>query len=163
MAPRFPRRHREGDEADDPNESVDLGDDAHAWWAQRPVEALWRPREDPPVPSAAEPERDVLAEHLGPDWRTSFGFDPPPAADDASPPEDGAGDEEVPQEGDAYVVLGVEPTATWEEIVAAHRAMARRHHPDRVAAVSPEAVAAAEERIVRINAAYAELRVRRGR
>jgi DnaJ-domain-containing protein 1 len=161
MAPRFPRRHRDDDDAEDPDDTVALDDDAHAWWAQRPVEDLWRPRADrAPV---EEPERDVLAEHFGADWRTSFGFDPPPVMPDAADPEGAQADEELPDEGDAYAVLGVEATATWEEIVAAHRALARRHHPDRVASLGPEAVTAAEERIVRINAAYAELRIRRGR
>lgn len=162
MAPRFPRRHREDDDAEDPDETVALDDDAHAWWAQRPAEDLWRPRDDPPT--APEPERDVLAEHFGADWRTSFGFDPPPPVPPGSPsaePDEGASD--LPDEGDAYAVLGVEPTATWEEIVAAHRALARRHHPDRVASAGADAVAAAEDRIVRVNAAYAELRIRRGR
>ena len=36
------------------------------------------------------------------------------------------------QEPDPYEVLGVEPTATWDEIVAAHRHQARVHHPDRL-------------------------------
>lgn len=158
MAPRFPRRSRAEDE-DEPDEPVRLDDDAHAWWAQRPVEELWRPREAPPA--AEEPERDVLAEHFGADWRTSFGFDPPPAHDDDNEPLPEP--DEPADDADAYAVLGVEPTATWEEIVSAHRAMARRHHPDRVASQGASAVAAAEERIVRVNAAYAELRVRRGR
>ncbi len=158
MAPRFPRRPRAED--DEPDEPVRLDDDAHAWWAQRPVEELWRPREEPR--GAAEPERDVLAEHFGTDWRTSFGFDPPPPGADAPDPEP-AEDDDLPDGADAYAVLGVDPAASWDEIVAAHRAMARRHHPDRVASEGPAAVAAAEERIVRVNAAYAELRVRRGR
>jgi|GEM_PF-3352382 DnaJ-domain-containing protein 1 len=159
MAPRFPRRSRPEDH-DEPDEPVRLDDDAHAWWAQRPVEELWRPREEPPA--ADEPDRDVLAEHFGPEWRTDFGFDPPPTGDPSDadrPPET----EELADDADAYAVLGVEATASWAEIVAAHRAMARRHHPDRVASEGPAAVAAAEERIVRVNAAYAELRVRRGR
>lgn len=158
MVPRLPRPPRAGDD-EDPDEPVRLDDDAHAWWAQRPVEDLWRPRPGAPAP---EPDRDVLAEHFGADWRTSFGFDPPPppaaAADDEAAPV-----EELPDGDDAYAVLGVEPSATWEEIVAAHRLMARRHHPDRVATRGSDVVAAAEERIVRVNAAYAELRIRRGR
>lgn len=32
---------------------------------------------------------------------------------------------------DAYTVLGVSPRATQEELKAAHRALVRRHHPDR--------------------------------
>ena len=59
-------------------------------------------------------------------------------------------------------MLEVEPTATWDEIVAAHRHQARVHHPDRLFGQSAEEKAAAEERIRVINAAYQELRVRRG-
>lgn len=187
MAPRLPRRPRAGD--DDGDEPVHLDDEAHAWWAQRPAEALWsahrrrRPVERPP--------RDVMAEHFGPDWRTTFGLDrtAPTPAEPGAPDEPGSlGDpfgggpgatgepgagsgDPAPEEQPApttgpvaaYAVLGVDPGATWEEIVAAHRAMARRHHPDRVATQGPEAVAAAEERIRVVNAAFAELRVRRGR
>ena len=110
----------------------------------------------------AEPERDILAEHFGADWRTSFGFTPPP--DDASPSEEPAVEDTPPIDAsDAYAVLDVSPDATWEDIVAAHRLQARRHHPDRLAGEAPAVVAAAEDRIRDINAAYQELRVRRGR
>lgn len=193
MAPRFPRRPRAEDPEDD-DEPVRLDDDAHAWWSQRPAEDLLRPARRPPAPSE-EPPRDILAEHFGPDWRTSWGLDPTPprrpeGRDDPGlvPPEVGAARTEqatshaidqaaaapgrstdddtergAEERADAYALLGVEPTASWEEIVAAHRAMARRHHPDRAVARGPEAAAAAEERIRLVNAAYAELRVRRGR
>ena len=66
------------------------------------------------------------------------------------------------QEPDPYEVLEVEPTATWDEIIAAHRRQARVHHPDLLFGQSDEETAAAEGRIRVINAAYKELRVRRG-
>ena len=76
MAPRIPRRRRdEPQEGDASRADVDdarLDDDEHAWWAQREIDEVWTPREEP-APEA-EPERDVLAEHFGEDWRTSFGF-----------------------------------------------------------------------------------------
>jgi DnaJ like chaperone protein len=64
---------------------------------------------------------------------------------------------------DPYAVLEIEATATWAEIVEAHRRMARRHHPDRLVGRSAVEIAAGEDRIRVINAAYADLRVRRGR
>lgn len=221
MAPRLPRRPRAEDDPEDPDEPVRLDDEAHAWWAQRPAEELLKQRRPPPPPPA--PAQDILAEHFGPDWRTSWVFDPVTAPEaipadlaaersttsvdetparggraavlgpvsehprsverpePASPPlapappraptEPDAG--EVPSDRaavdgwagpvDAYSVLGVLPTVTWEDIVAAHRALAWLHHPDRVASEGPEAIAAAEEQIRQVNAAYAELRIRRGR
>jgi DnaJ-domain-containing protein 1 len=161
MAPRFSRRR---DHADEPTEAdaddADLGAAEHAWWAQREAEDLWSPREAPVADP--EPERDILAEHFGADWRTSFGFDRPddvpgPSEPDAAPPEP-----EI-DTSDPYAVLGVEVSATWEEIVDARRNQARRHHPDRLVGRAAAELAAAEDRIRDINVAFQELRVRRGK
>ena len=55
---------------------------------------------------------------------------------------------------DPYAVLGVERSAPWEQIVAAHKRLARAYHPD----------AGGDDDLIReLNAAYAELRIRRGR
>lgn len=178
MTPRIPRRRKAGDDQpdEDPDAPVDLSDEAHAWWAQREDGDLIRPVDPARQPRPAE-ERDVLAEHLGPDWRTDFGFDrpgePPPGYPDPaidgtdagssapSTPPDAAPPDARPL--DPYDVLGVDPAASWEEIVAAHRAMARRHHPDRLVGGTDSERQAGEERIRDINAAFAELRIRRGR
>lgn len=64
---------------------------------------------------------------------------------------------------DPYEVLEIDPSATWEEIVEAHRRMARHHHPDRLVGRAAAEIVAGEDRIRAINAAYAELKVRRGR
>jgi hypothetical protein len=162
------RRSRDADgasdgptEADGPRETDDisLAGPEHAWWAGRDVERAWAPQ-----PRATRP--DPLEVHLGPGWEHDYGFDdltaPAGGADAADhgdvPPPDVTG-------GGPYEVLGVEPTASWDEIVASHRAAVRRHHPDRVAGDDhdPGERARAEDSIVRINAAYGELRVRRGR
>lgn len=141
---------------------VALDGDEHAWWSQHEVTDAWSPRQTGSSAEAPESERDILAEHFGPDWRTSFGFTPAPEGD-------APGDEPAVEEGpaidtsDPYAVLEVSPDATWEAIVAAHRRQARQHHPDRRAGEGAAAMAAAEERIRDINAAYQELRVRRGR
>lgn len=160
MAPRFPGRRRDRDAPPQEPEAVDepvhLDGDEHAWWAQREVSTAWTPPEHPePSEEDTEPERDVLAEHFGADWRTSFGYPsdtvPPPPAED---PVDTS---------DPYAVLEVDPSATWEDIVDAHRSMARRHHPDRLVGGTDAERAAGEARIRAINAAYAELKVRRGK
>ena len=155
MAPRFPRRRRDQpEEAPSDEDETRLDDDSHAWWAQREIDDVWTPREEP-APDAA-PERDVLAEHFGEDWRTSFGFD----ATAAPPPAD---EIEAVDTSDPYAVLEIEPTVSWEEIVDAHRHMARHHHPDRLVGRSDAEIRAGEDRIRAINAAYAELKVRRGK
>jgi hypothetical protein len=162
MAPRFSRRRDRAEDPDDVDDdgTTDLGADEHAWWAQREVATPWTPREEP-VADEATP--DVLAEHFGDAWRTSFGL---PLVDAPVPTPDNEPDDEIDDEidpSDPYAVLRVEPSATWEEIVDAHRRMARRHHPDRLFGQSEAEVAAAEEQIRRINIAYQELRVRRAR
>ncbi len=167
MAPRFTRRKDDAkareDAKADGTDGADLAADEHAWWAQRDVQAAWAPHA---APETGEAERDVLAEHFGPDWRDSFELphsDGPPREDDLAPPEPFELLGEPLDTSDPYKVLEVAPTATWEEIVAAHRRMARRHHPDRYADRPRVDVEAAEERIRAINVAYAELRVRRGK
>jgi len=57
---------------------------------------------------------------------------------------------------DPHDVLGVEPGAGPDEIKAAWRALARRHHPD-LTADDPEAARKATRRMAEINAAYASL------
>jgi DnaJ-domain-containing protein 1 len=176
MAPRFSRRRDPADEpadeegADDGD--ADLGADEHAWWAQRDIEDAWTPHARPD-PEEEAPPRDVLADHFGADWRTSFGFDDPsgpvPSDPVPNPPEPGLADPEaeapvpVIDTSDPYAVLEVDPAASWEQIVTAHRNQARRHHPDGLFGRSEEEVAAAEDRIRSINVAYQELRIRRGR
>jgi curved DNA-binding protein CbpA len=54
-------------------------------------------------------------------------------------------------EGDAYVVLGISSDADDHAIAAAHRRLARRHHPD-------VAGDAATGRMMRINAAFDAIR-----
>ena len=141
-----------------PTEDVRLDDADHAWWAQTDVNHAWTPRVR--RPAEAKEERDILAEHFGEDWRTSFGFTPP-SDEELTAEADRA--QRALDEADPYKVLQVDPTATWDEIVAAHRDQARVHHPDRLFGQSEEEKAEGEDRIRVINAAYQELRVRRGK
>ncbi len=57
---------------------------------------------------------------------------------------------------DPHDVLGVEPGVGPDEIKAAWRALARRHHPD-LTADDPESARQATRRMAEINAAYASL------
>jgi DnaJ domain len=57
---------------------------------------------------------------------------------------------------DPHVVLGVEPGAAPDDIKAAWRALARRHHPDLIGD-DPDTARRATRRMAEINAAYATL------
>jgi hypothetical protein len=57
---------------------------------------------------------------------------------------------------DPYAVLGVEPGASPDEIKAAWRTLARRHHPD-LTGDDPDIARRATRRMAEINAAYAAL------
>jgi DnaJ-class molecular chaperone len=91
---------------------------------------------------------------------------PPPAAGGASAARMRHTDPVVePDLGsdDPYAVLGLRATASWDEILTAHRSLARRFHPDKVATFDQVAREVAEEIMFKINWAYRELKVRRSR
>jgi DnaJ-domain-containing protein 1 len=155
------RRRRPSADSAGSTEGVHLDDASNVWWSQGEVTKAWRPKRRRASDDAAagEEPRDILAEHFGDDWRTSFGFTPPTDEELAA---EAAREQQALDDQDPYKVLQVEPTATWEEIVAAHRHQARAHHPDRLFGQSEEEQREGEDRIRVINAAYQELRVRRG-
>lgn len=90
----------------------------------------------------------AIAGHLaGRTWREFLAAGDAPAA------------KPVPAPDDPYGVLGLRPDARDDEVKAAHRRLAWRLHPDRVAASEdPAAVAQASERLARINDAYDRIR-----
>lgn len=164
MSRPWSRKHRDrsapAPAADAVADSVALGGDDHAWWDQREVTDVVKPKRRRSAEQQAKAEgRDILAEHFGLDWRTTFGFAPPAEEDQAETQRQQDGLDEA----DPYRVLGVAATASWEEVVAAHRAMARLHHPDRLFGQSEEKKAEGDDRIRATNAAFQELRVRRGK
>lgn len=62
----------------------------------------------------------------------------------------------------AYKVLEVEPTATNDEVRAAYRRLALKHHPDRVATLGEDIRKAAEEKFQKINNAKEQIFKARG-
>jgi len=139
------RRKSEPDAKDDDN--VHIADE-HAWWAARdefdsnkiPTGRSKHKAEEAPKHSSFE---DYFSTESLFDWTGE---------------QDGLFDE-----SDPYVVLGLPPSATWEEISAAHRRLAKLHHPDRLVLASAEERAIGDQRIRDLNVAYMELRRRKGR
>ena len=62
----------------------------------------------------------------------------------------------------AYKVLEVEPSATDDEVKAAYRKLALKHHPDRVASLGEDIRKAAEEKFRQINEAKDRIYKSRG-
>jgi DnaJ like chaperone protein len=74
-----------------------------------------------------------------------------------------AGDQDARRVRKAYATLGIDESATNEEVIKAYRRAMNRHHPDKIAADNPgdAAIAAAQTRTREIRAAYEMLRSRR--
>lgn len=62
----------------------------------------------------------------------------------------------------AYTILGVKEDASEEEIKRAYRKLVFLHHPDRVAHLGEDIQRAANEKLRQINAAYEEIKRKRG-
>ena len=62
----------------------------------------------------------------------------------------------------AYKILGIDPSASDEEVKRAYREMAKKNHPDLVSSLGDEVREAAEKKFQEINAAYETIKKQRG-
>lgn len=62
----------------------------------------------------------------------------------------------------AYKVLEITPDATDDEVKAAYRKMAVKYHPDKVEHLGPDVQNSAKEKFQQLQAAYEEIKKRRG-
>lgn len=67
-----------------------------------------------------------------------------------------------PKKTDPYQVLGINPTASDDEIKKAYRRLAMKYHPDKVEGMGDEVKKKAEEQFRQINEAYETLKALRG-
>lgn len=63
---------------------------------------------------------------------------------------------------EAYKILGISPNATNDEVKAAYRKMALKHHPDRVSTLGDDIREAAEKKFQEINNAKERIYKARG-
>ena len=62
----------------------------------------------------------------------------------------------------AYKILGIESSASDEEVKKAYREMAKKNHPDLVSSLGDDVRQAAEKKFQEINAAYEAIKKQRG-
>lgn len=69
----------------------------------------------------------------------------------------------IPEDGDPYLILGIDRSLPLVEIRARYRALAAENHPDRLIArgIPPEAAAIAHERMAAINFAWHRIQLER--
>ncbi len=150
------------DDAEFDDQTADLSEDEHAWWAAREevagVPTGHRP-DEPPAEAAPSQFADYwTAESL-------FEGQAPPTADQPVDESTGPAAEDVEADlpggmdlDSAHLVLQIEVGVEWEAITKAHRRLAMQYHPDRLIAYSPAAQELGRVRMAEINAAHATLR-----
>jgi DnaJ-domain-containing protein 1 len=149
-AKRHRRKEERANEKADRDSNVDLGGEEHAWWAGRDeLDSNKVPSgHSKHKPAEEEPKRNTFEEYFSTeslfDWT-------------------GGSEAGIFDETDPYVVLGLPPSAGWDEISAAHRRLAKLHHPDRLVNATEEQRENSDRRIRELNIAYMELRRRKGR
>ena len=162
------RRWGKADESD--ADTVDLSEDQHAWWANGRVQSAPGlgpdPAEETPAAATRADEQapwvytDVFAADVDGAIDREFG-DADRVGDDADARAADARDlAQVFAEESAYRALGLDPEATWDDVVSAHRRMAKRYHPDRLVGAEEQVRAEGEQLMIEANAAYETLRRR---
>ena len=68
----------------------------------------------------------------------------------------------VKQVDDAYTILGIDPSASDDDVKKAYREMAKKNHPDKVAYLGEDVRKAAEKKFQEINDAYDKIKKQRG-
>lgn len=63
---------------------------------------------------------------------------------------------------DAYTILGIDPSATNDEVKKAYREMAKKNHPDKVSYLGEDVRKDAEKKFQEINDAYDRIKKQRG-
>ncbi len=158
------RRKAKAEEA--ATDNVDLSDGDHAWWANSRVQhaPTFAPEHEPgagagiasgPTDESAWAFTDVFAADVDGAIDREFGAASTHESDAGTDPRTLA---EVFMEETAFRTLGLEPGAPWEDIVLAHRQMAKRFHPDRLVHAEDHERAEGEQKMIEANAAYETLR-----
>ncbi|HET8929437.1 MAG TPA: J domain-containing protein [Acidimicrobiales bacterium] len=139
---------------DDDDDMVSLADDNHAWWAGRDeLQRAFVPK-DRAAPGGAEPT-PTNPSGFTDKYSTESLFNWASSSEPDDPTHGGTG---LPL--DPYRVLDLEPGATLSEVVAAHRTLAKRYHPDQLFDADDAERVTAAQKMSTINAAYHELRSR---
>jgi hypothetical protein len=140
------------------DETADLSEDEHAWWAAREgVAGVPRGNAPPPEAPTDSAEESKFEDY----WSAESLFDEQQTKAAPPPPHGEAHELDLPGAMDldsAHLVLQVRIGVTWEEITAAHRKLAKLYHPDRLIEYSHEAQEIGRGRMAEINAAHATLR-----
>jgi DnaJ-domain-containing protein 1 len=138
-------------------EFVSLSDEDHAWWAAREeLERAWAPAARPVDDGEGGDDKPHNLSEFQKKFSSESLFDWAEGTDTFTD-----GEPELPRApDDPFGVLGVPSTATWDEVVAAHRQLAKQHHPDRLQEAGDDQRAESENTMRQVNAAYRELRER---
>ena len=140
----------------EPDGSVSLEDESHAWWAGRDeLEQVFVPKKRHVQGAAADGETAEPVSDFESRYSTEslFNWAAGPEPDD---PTHGGNGTPI----DPYGVLGLQPGASLSEVVAAHRALAKKYHPDQYHSADDDQRHDFAQRMAMINAAYQELRTR---
>lgn len=138
------------------DDTVSLADADHAWWADRDeLKKAFVPKAKAGGTDADQASGGPAAGSFESTYSTESLFNWADGPDPDDPTHGGTG-----TLLDPYGVLGLEPGATLDEVVGAHRALAKRYHPDRQLSASDADRAEADLKMRRVNAAYHELRSR---